>query len=138
MMTVAPSFANSRAMANPMPVPPPVMIPTRLSNVFSGSMARDDTSGREIAFERGDQLRKVVCNGRPNGGDSDVVITVKDTIPHAGHICPPKFERLLCLFRYVPRSFANDTGAVDHGILLACIKDELLFRNVAHVGHRHA
>src|SRR3954454_12259173 len=107
MMTVAPSFASSRAMANPIPVPPPVMIPTRFSNVFSGSMARDDTSGGEVTFQRGDQLREIVRHCRPNGCDTNVVIAVEDAISHAGHICPSKVKRLLCLFRNVPRSFAD-------------------------------
>src|SRR5688500_7147274 len=38
--TVAPRRESSVAMAKAMPVAPPVMMPTRPSNVFSGSMAR--------------------------------------------------------------------------------------------------
>src|SRR5207237_8905475 len=49
MTTVAPSFASSFATWNPIPVAPPVMIPTRPSNVLSGSM-QTSFSGVEAAI----------------------------------------------------------------------------------------
>src|SRR3954454_8223027 len=94
MMTVAPSFASSRAMANPIPVPPPVIIPTRFSNVFSGSMARDDTSGREVAFQRGDHRRQVVHHCLPQKVDVNLSIAVKEPITHSGDAAPIEFNCL--------------------------------------------
>src|SRR5438270_480068 len=133
MITVPPSLASSRAMANPIPVPPPVMMPTRFSNVFSGSMARDDTSGREVVFDSCDDLREIVSDGCPDGRDTNIVIAVKEPVSHACHIGPPQREDSPGLSGNVSGSFTDDADAVDHSILLLRVEDELRFGHVANI-----
>src|SRR5882757_632217 len=108
MTTVAPSLASSRAMANPIPVPPPVMIPTRFSNVFSGSMARDDTSGVEKLFDRGDDLVKIGRGGFPQAREIDAAVAVKQLVAHSAHTAPVERNHFGRRRRDVPRRFSDD------------------------------
>src|SRR5512132_3829156 len=57
--TVAPRRTSSCAMANPMPVPPPVMMPMRPSNVFAGSIR---TLSADL-FGKIDRMRRTLLFG---------------------------------------------------------------------------